>query len=436
MKVAMIGAGYVGLVSGAGFAEIGHDVAVADVDTRRIGSLREGRIPIYEPGLEELVRRNAAEGRLSFTSEVAKAVSDADIVFVAVGTPSRGDGGADLGAVFAVAETVAAHARKDAVVALKSTVPVGTNARVRRIVGPDIQVVSNPEFLKEGEAVDDFLRPDRVVVGVSEGDARARDVVERLYKPLRLEAGRIFWMEPASAELTKYVANTMLAMRISFMNEIAGLCEAVGADVHDVRLGVGSDARIGPRFLYAGPGYGGSCFPKDVRALVDTAREHGLELQLAVATHLVNERQKGLMLRRLRKAFGGDLRGRRVAVWGAAFKPRTDDLRESPALTLIDGLLSEGVRVAVHDPAARDGIAARYGGSVDVIDDPYDAASGAEALVLATEWDDYRNPDFGRLAQLMARPFLLDGRNVWSGRELAAAGFTYEGIGVRVARSA
>lgn len=434
MKVCMVGTGYVGLVSGAGFAETGATVVCADIDATKIAKLRAGEMPIFEPGLDELVARNVAEGRLSFSDDVPAAIAGAQIVFIGVGTPMRADGGADLTAVDAVAQAVAQHATRECVLVCKSTVPVGTNQRVKRLVREaphTVHVVSNPEFLKEGDAVNDFLRPDRIVVGVDDGDTFARDLMGRLYHPLCLDRDRIVWMDPASAELTKYVANTMLAMRISFMNEIAALCEKVGADVHQVRLGVGTDVRIGPKFLYAGPGFGGSCFPKDINALVHTGREHGLELDLAVATELVNQRQKGVLFRKLRHHFEGDVRGRRVAVWGIAFKPRTDDIRDSAALTLIDSLLADGARVVAHDPEGLENARARYGERVELVTDPYAAAKDADALVLVTEWGQYRNPDFERLRTEMRRPLLLDGRNIWSTYNLGALGFTYEGIGVR-----
>lgn len=434
MKICMVGSGYVGLVSGAGFAETGNDVVCADIDPEKVRKLQAGVVPIFEPGLGDLIDRNVAQGRLRFSNDVAGSVRDAQAIFVAVGTPQRSDGAADLSAVDAVAQMVAEHASRECVLVCKSTVPVGTNARVRRLVADakvKVHVVSNPEFLKEGAAVGDFLRPDRIVVGVDPDDTFARETMTRLYHPLCLDRDRMVWMDPASAELTKYVANTMLAMRISFMNEIASLCEKVGADVHHVRHGVGSDERIGPKFLYAGPGYGGSCFPKDVKALVHTARDHGLELDLAVATDKVNQRQKGLLFRKLKQHFDGDLRGKRVCVWGLAFKPRTDDLRESAALTLIDSLLADGAIVHAHDPEAEENARTHYGERVRFFDDAYDAAHEVEALVLVTEWRQYQNPDFDRLKQVMARPVLLDGRNIWSEYGVREMGFTYDGIGVK-----
>lgn len=433
MKICMIGSGYVGLVSGAGFSETGHDVICADIDASKIERLKRGEIPIFEPGLDSMVARNAAAGRLTFSNDVAGSIAQAQVVFCAVGTPMRQDGAADLSAVDAVALEVARSATRECVLVMKSTVPVGTNARVRRLVANathTVHCVSNPEFLKEGDAIGDFMRPDRIVVGVHPDDAFSRDLMSRLYHPLNLDQDRIVWMDPASAELTKYVANTMLAMRISFMNEIAMLCEKVGADVHHVRHGVGSDARIGPKFLYAGPGYGGSCFPKDVSALIHTARDHGIELELAVATDQINRRHKGVLFRKLRALFDGDLRGKRIAIWGVAFKPRTDDLRESPALALIDSLLAEGAQVAAHDPEAHVNARALYGDRIELPSDPYAAADKADALVLVTEWRPYQNPDFDRLKSTMRRALLLDGRNIWSGYNLRKQGFTYDGIGV------
>lgn len=436
MKICVVGTGYVGLVSGAGFAECGNEVVCVDIDAAKIARLEKGEIPIFEPGLDAIVERNVKGGRLRFSPEVRASIADAQLIFIAVGTPMRADGAADLSAVDAVAREVKEYAGRECALICKSTVPVGTNARVRAIVEGSkvpIHVVSNPEFLKEGDAVNDFLRPDRIVVGVREGDAWAHETMERLYHPLCLDVDRVVWMSPESAELTKYVANTMLAMRISFMNEIAHLCEQVGADVHSVRHGVGSDARIGGKFLYPGPGYGGSCFPKDVSALIYTAREHGVELALATATDEVNKRQKRLLPTKLAEHFAssGGLRGKRIAVWGISFKPRTDDLRESPALTLIDTLLEAGAIVSAHDPEAHENAKALYGDRIALPRDHYDAAKDADALVLVTEWRQYQNPDFERLLQLMKGRLLLDGRNIWSGYGLRKLGFQYEGIGVQ-----
>jgi UDPglucose 6-dehydrogenase len=435
MRLCVVGTGYVGLVSGACFAEIGNDVTCADIDRSKIDRLRAGEIPIFEPGLDDLVERNCAAGRLRFTEEVETAVAQADVVFIAVGTPSRADGGADLSAVDAVANCVRERATREVVLVVKSTAPVGTNARLRRIVEGSkqrIHVVSNPEFLKEGDAVNDFMRPDRVVLGYDENDTFARQVMGRLYHPVSLNSDKIIWMDPASAELTKYVANTMLAMRISFMNEIAGLCEHVGAHIHHVRHGVGSDERIGSKFLYAGPGYGGSCFPKDVKALVQTAREHGFEIELAATTDRVNQRQKGILGRKLRAALGEDVRGKRIAVWGLSFKPRTDDCRESPALTLIDALLADGASILAHDPEAMPIIRSMYGDRITLVDNAYDACKQADALVLVTEWREYQSPDFERIRASLARPILIDGRNIWSSYGLTKQGFQYQWIGVKL----
>jgi UDPglucose 6-dehydrogenase len=434
MKVTMVGTGYVGLVSGVCFAETGNDVTCLDIDVNKVEQLRAGKVPIFEPGLEEMLIRNRDAGRLTFTSDVAAAISDADVIFIAVGTPSRPDGGADLSQVDTVALAVREHATREVVLVNKSTVPVGTNARVRRLVEggrAPIHIVSNPEFLKEGDAINDFMRPDRVVLGCDDREGFARDLMDRLYHPVSLNADKIVWMDAASAEVTKYVANTMLAMRISFMNEIAALCDAVGADIHSVRHGVGRDDRIGSKFLYAGPGYGGSCFPKDVKALVQTAREHGLEIELASATDRVNQRQKSALVRKVRTAVGGDVRGKRVAVWGLSFKPRTDDVRESPALTLIDALLADGASVAAHDPEAMDAVRALYGDKVTLVKNAYDACKEADALVLVTEWREYQNPNFKRIKELLGRPVVVDGRNIWSSYGLTKQGFEYRGIGVR-----
>jgi UDPglucose 6-dehydrogenase len=435
MKLTMVGTGYVGLVSGACFAETGTDVTCLDIDAAKVERLNGGEIPIFEPGLEDLVIRNRKAGRLKFTNDVQAAIRDADVVFIAVGTPSRSDGGADLSQVDSVAKAVREYAENELVLVNKSTVPVGTNARVRRLVEGakvPIHVVSNPEFLKEGDAVADFLKPDRVVVGCDADDTFARETMARLYHPVTLIGDRMVWMDPVSAELTKYVANTMLAMRISFMNEVALLCEATGGDVHSVRKGVGSDNRIGNKFLYAGPGYGGSCFPKDVKALVHTARENGLELELSAATDRVNQRQKSVLVRKVRQALGGDVRGKKVAVWGLSFKPRTDDCRESSALFLIDAMLADGAVIAAHDPEAMDVVKAQYGDKIELVENAYDAVKDADVLVLVTEWSEYNNPNFKKIKTLLKQPQVVDGRNVWSTYGLKKLGLEYQGIGVKV----
>jgi len=434
MRIVVVGTGYVGLVAGTGFAEFGNQVTCVDTDASKVEMLRKGQIPIYEPGLEELVRRNAAEERLSFSTDLATAVRDAQVVFIAVGTPPRPDGGADLKYVMAVAESLAQHLTRDAVVVLKSTVPVGTNDKVQdylnREAKVNVTVVSNPEFLKEGDAINDFLKPDRVLCGCR--DDHGRSVMRKLYSPLQLVSDRLLFVDPRSAEMAKYVANAMLATRISFMNDIARLCEAVGADVTNVRKGVGTDSRIGAKFLFPGAGYGGSCFPKDVDALLFLAREHNVDLSLVRATEEVNARQKGLLFEKLTKHLGS-VADKRIALWGLAFKPRTDDVREAPALTLISRLVEAGAEVRAHDPAARATARAALGPVADkviFVDHPYDATVGADALVLVTEWQEYRSPDLERLSNQMRRKLLLDGRNVWAAVDPEAAGFTYEGIGL------
>lgn len=432
MQVCIAGAGYVGLVSGACFAETGHQVVCMDIDERRIAQLTRGKVPIFEPGLEELVERNVRDGRLRFSSDAKASIGGSQVVCVAVGTPPQPDGSVELRYVDAVAQAVRDYAEQPTVLMLKSTVPVGTNARIRRIVSEaksPIRVVSNPEFLKEGDAVRDFMHPERVVIGCDQ-DHDIKRLVRRLYHPFTLQGERIMWMDPASAELTKYVANTMLAMRISMMNEIATLCERVGANVHRVREAVGKDSRIGNRFLHAGPGFGGSCFPKDVRALVHSAREAGVALELARHTAEVNDRHKAELVKRLHRLCGRNLRGQRVALWGLAFKPRTDDVRESPALTLAQHLVEMGAHVAVHDPVAMRAAADTLGDDVEYCESAYDAAQGADALALLTEWRQYQSPDFERLRQCMRTPCLLDTRNIWSTYEPQTMGFRYAGIGV------
>ena len=433
MRIVVVGSGYVGLVAGTGFAEFGNTVTCVDNDARKIEALQGGRIPIYEPGLEELVRRNVADQRLSFSTDLAASVRDAEVVLIAVGTPPKADGSADLRAVMAVAESLRGALVRDTVVILKSTVPVGTNDKVQGILdgaSVKVTVVSNPEFLKEGDAINDFLKPDRVIVGAR--DEHGRTVMRRLYAPLQLTNDRLLFLDPRSAELAKYVANAMLATRISFMNDIARLCEAVGADVTAVRKGVGADARIGSKFLFAGAGYGGSCFPKDVDALLHLGREVGVELALVAATEAVNDRQKDVLFTKLTRRLG-DLAGKRVALWGLAFKPRTDDVREAPALRLIAQLLAVGAEVRAHDPAARDTAREALGEmahQVIFVDRPYDATVGADALVLVTEWQEYRSPDFERLRAQMRQRVLLDGRNIWAALDPEGHGFVYEGIGL------
>jgi UDPglucose 6-dehydrogenase len=424
----------VGLVTGTCFAATGQRVVCVDKDTSKIERLKRYEIPIYEPGLEEMVRENASAGRLTFSTDLAEAVRDVDLAFIAVGTPPTHDGEADLSAVFAVAEQLAEHATHDLVIVMKSTVPVGTNAQVQKLVAGakhDIQVTSNPEFLKEGGAINDFMYPDRIVIGVRPGHHRAKQLMTRVYHPLNLSNTKIVWMNPESAEVTKYAANTMLAMRISFMNELAVLCEEVGADVQSVRMGVGSDPRIGPQFLHAGPGYGGSCFPKDVKALVAVARRHGIELELADATNRVNVRHRSFVVRKLKRHFGNDLAGKRIAIWGLAFKPGTDDIRESPSITTIEFLLNEGCEVVGHDPEAMANIKDLFGEQVTLVDDAYDGVEGADALLLLTEWREYQYPEFERIRERMRTPVILDGRNIWVTYNLGDQGFQYAGVGIQ-----
>ncbi len=435
MKVAVVGTGYVGLVVGACLAETGNDVICADVDAPKIDGLKHNRLPIYEPGLEPLVSRNQREGRLQFTTDVGGAVEESDIVFIAVGTPPDEDGSADLQHVLAVARTVGQRMTRSKVVITKSTVPVGTAERVRTEVAKHTKtpfhVCSNPEFLKEGAAVEDFMKPDRVVVGVDSD--QAAKVLEELYAPFVRTGNPLIFMDIPSAEMTKYAANAMLATRISFMNQIARLCEAVGADVTLVRKGIGTDRRIGPAFLFPGPGYGGSCFPKDVQALIRMGQERGVPLDILAAVEAANERQKRLLFEKVERHFEGKLRGRAIGVWGLAFKAETDDVRESPALVLVEALLAAGATVRVHDPAALDAGRRRLGDRVTYAVHAFEVLAGADALVIVTEWLEYRNPDFPRMRQLMRRPLIVDGRNLYEPDRLAALGFTYDSIGRRLA---
>jgi UDPglucose 6-dehydrogenase len=432
MKIAVIGTGYVGLVAGAGFSDFGNDVVCVDVDAGRIERLKQGEIPIYEPGLSDLVARNAAAGRLAFTTSVAEAVPGAEVVIIAVGTPTgEASGAADLRYVLEAAEQVGRALTGWAVIVTKSTVPVGTAEKIRatlaRVTKEPHSVASNPEFLKEGDALNDFMKPPRVVIGVD--DDRAKLALTRLYAPFVRTNDRVLVMDVKSAELTKYAANAMLATRISFMNELALLAEEVGADIEKVRRGVGSDPRIGRKFLFAGVGFGGSCFPKDVRALLHTACEFGAELGVVEAAERANERQKHVLAERVSAHFGGQLAGKRIAIWGLAFKPETDDIREAPALVLIEELLKAGAKVSAHDPVAMDNVRAKIGDAIEYARDMYDAANQADALVLVTEWHAFRHPDFERLKKSMKTAALFDGRNVWTPDEVRSLGFFYRGIG-------
>jgi UDPglucose 6-dehydrogenase len=432
MHVAVIGSGYVGLVAGACFAETGNDVTCVDVDADKIARLQRNEVPIYEPGLEPMVKRNQEEGRLTFTTDIATAVRDSRVIFIAVGTPPGEDGSADLKHVLAVAREVGRHMNEPKIVVTKSTVPVGTAEKVRAAVRAETDIAfavcSNPEFLKEGAAIEDFMKPDRVVVGVD--NEEAREVMGELYAPFTRQGGnRVLFMDIASAEVTKYAANAMLATRISFMNQIALFCELVGADVNHVRLGIGSDQRIGRAFLYPGPGYGGSCFPKDVKALIRTSDDLGLSLEVLKAVEEVNECQKRVVLQKTLRYLGQDLGGKIVGLWGLAFKAETDDMRESPTIPLIEGLLAAGARVQTHDPKATDSARVIFGDRLMYAADPYSAAHGADALIVMTEWLVYRNPDFERVRKLVRRPLLIDGRNLYDPERMAALGFEYHGIG-------
>src|SRR3989441_1117204 len=437
MRIAVVGTGYVGLVGGTCFAETGHLVNCVDVDEAKVQALRRGETPIYEPGLAELLGRNSKAERLSFTTDLAAAVRGAGVVFIAVGTPQGDDGNADLTMAMKVAHQIADAADRYTVIVNKSPVPVGTAARMQAEVSArtkvPVEVVSNPEFLKEGTAIDDFQRPDRIVIGSF--SERARAIVAELHAPFVRTESPIYFMDPASAELTKYAANAMLAMRISFINEMANLCERVGADVDAVRKALGADKRIGHPFLFPGVGYGGSCFPKDVKALVATARNQGLDFALLAAVDAVNDRQKRLLAQKARAHFGplGGLRGRKVAVWGLAFKPKTDDIRAAPALALIEELLADGAVIAAHDPVAMEPARRQLGDRIQYAANPYAAVQGAEALFLVTEWNEFRPPDFARAKQPTAKPAVFDGRNIWNPQRLAGLGFTYHGVGRRFA---
>lgn len=436
MKIAIVGTGYVGLVSGACFSEMGIDVTCVDIDERKISKLLNGEIPIYEPGLEELVKRNVEAGRLHFTTDLTTCLDDVEVVFSAVGTPPDEDGSADLKYVLEVARTFGRNIKKYTILVTKSTVPVGTAKKVKAAIleelekrgeNVDFEVASNPEFLKEGAAIKDFMSPDRVVVGVE--SERAQKVMTKLYRPFLMNNFRVYFMDVPSAEMTKYAANAMLATRISFMNDIANLCELVGANVDNVRKGIGTDDRIGKRFLYAGCGYGGSCFPKDVKALVHTGLENGYHLRVIEAVEEVNESQKHIVFDKLKTAFNGDLKGKRIAVWGLAFKPETDDMREAPALVIIDELLKAGAEVIVYDPIAMDECRRRIGDVVAYAKDMYEAVIDADAIALVTEWKLFRIPSWAIIHKAMKGNVIVDGRNIYDGDELKEIGFKYSRIG-------
>jgi UDPglucose 6-dehydrogenase len=431
MNVCVVGTGYVGLVAGTCFAECGNDVIGVDVDERKLGLLRQGKSPIYEPGLEELLRRNQKEGRLSFSNDLAAAVKKSLFCFIAVGTPERTDGAADLASVLDVAREIGQAIDGYRIVVNKSTVPVGTADRVRQTVGAvtsqPFDVVSNPEFLKEGAAIDDFMKPDRVVIGSD--SPKAIELMKELYAPFVRTENPILVMDNRSAEMTKYAANALLATRISFMNEVANLCERVGADVNLVRRGVGADRRIGQHFLFPGIGYGGSCFPKDVQAMIHTAEQYGLDSAMLRAVDAVNDRQKHVLVHKVKARFGENLRGKTFAIWGLSFKPRTDDMREAPSLTVVEGLLDAGATVRVHDPEALREARRYFTERVSYHEINYDALDGADALLILTEWNEFRRPAFARMKSLLKQPVIFDGRNLYEPADMAELGFVYHSIG-------
>lgn len=436
MKIAIVGTGYVGLVSGTCFAEMGADVTCVDVNEEKIKNLHQGIIPIYEPGLEEMVKRNVASNKLHFTTDLKDCLDEVEIVFSAVGTPPDEDGSADLSYVLEVARTVGRYMNHYLVLVTKSTVPVGTAKKVKAVIQEELDkrgmqiefdVASNPEFLKEGAAIKDFMSPDRVVIGVE--SEKAMKTLERLYHPFLLNSYRIIFMDIPSAEMTKYAANAMLATRISFMNDISNLCDLVGANVNSVRKGIGADARIGNKFLYSGCGYGGSCFPKDVKALLKTGEEYGYEMSVIKGVEKVNEYQKHLLFQKLKKHLSDNLSGKKIALWGLAFKPETDDMREAPALVLIKDLIQAGCQIRVYDPVAMTECKRRIGDVVYYANDIYDALDGVDALMLVTEWKAFRLPTWNIVKKVMRTPLILDGRNIYNREELESLGFTYEGIG-------
>ena len=438
MKIAVVGTGYVGLVTGTCFAEVGIEVTCVDIDQKKIDNLHQGILPIFEPGLEEMVTRNVEKGRLHFSTNLAEAIKGCDVAFIAVGTPPGEDGSADLKYVLAVARGIGEHMSSYSVIVTKSTVPVGTAAKVRaeieqalarRGAAIEFDVASNPEFLKEGAAIDDFLKPDRIVVGIASD--RAEEVMRRLYKPFLLNGHPIIFMDIPSAEMTKYAANSMLATKISFMNDVANLCEIMGADVNMVRRGIGSDARIGTKFIYPGIGYGGSCFPKDVKALIKTAQENGYDMQVLRAVEGVNENQKSVLFNKLSRHFGGELRGLKIAVWGLSFKPKTDDMREAPSLVIIGKLLAAGCTVTAYDPVAMPEARHSLGETITYAKDEFAALIDADALLVVTEWPDFRAPNFEVVGRLMKQKNIFDGRNIYDASVLKELGFVYHCIGIK-----
>lgn len=436
MKIAIVGTGYVGLVTGTCFAEMGIDVTCVDINTEKIENLEKGIVPIYEPGLDDMIARNVQAGRLHFTTDLRSCLDDVEVVFTAVGTPPDEDGSADIKYVLDVARTIGQNIKKHVLVVTKSTVPVGTAKKVRATIQAeldkrgekiDFDIASNPEFLKEGAAIKDFMSPDRVVVGVE--SELAKDIMTRLYRPFLLNNFRVIFMDVPSAEMTKYAANAMLATRISFMNDIANLCELIGADVNMVRKGIGSDTRIGQKFLYPGCGYGGSCFPKDVKALIHIGKENGYDMQVIEAVESVNENQKAVLVEKLRKYYGGELKGKTIALWGLSFKPETDDMREAPALVVIEKLLAEGCKVQAFDPIAVSECKRRIGETITYSSDMYGATQNADALLVVTEWKEFRMPNWETILKGMKKPVIFDGRNIYDPNELENNGFEYFCIG-------
>lgn len=438
MKIVIVGTGYVGLVTGTCFAEVGIQVTCVDIDQKKIENLKKGILPIYEPGLEELVERNVSKGRLHFSTNLAESIPGAEVAFVAVGTPPGEDGSADLKYVLGVARDIGKSMQNPLVVVTKSTVPVGTSEKVRAAVAEELKnrnsnlayyIASNPEFLKEGAAIDDFMKPDRIVVGVDHSEAET--IMRKLYKPFVLNGHPILFMDIPSAEMTKYAANAMLATKISFMNDVANLCEIVGADVNWVRKGIGSDPRIGNKFIYPGVGYGGSCFPKDVKALIKTAQERGYPMRILNAVEDVNNDQKFVMVKKVKKHFGDSLKGKHFAVWGLSFKPKTDDMREAPSLVIIEELLKAGATVSAYDPVSMHETSKTLKDTITYANEPMDAVKGADALLLVTEWTEFRSPDFTEIKKELKSPVVFDGRNIYDREELQKLGFEYYGIGLK-----
>lgn len=437
MKITIVGSGYVGLVTGTCFSEVGINVVCVDIDAKKIDNLKKGIIPIYEPGLDEMISRNVEKGRLHFSTDLPGCVNDSDVIFIAVGTPPDEDGSADLKYVLDVARTIGRHMDRHMTVVTKSTVPVGTAAKVRNAIqeeldkrGLDISfdTASNPEFLKEGDAINDFMKPDRIVVGVE--SERTEELMSRLYKPFTLNGHPVIFMDVPSAEMTKYAANAMLATKISFMNDVANLCEILGADVNMVRRGIGSDSRIGNKFIYPGIGYGGSCFPKDVQALIRTADSVGYSMRILKAVEAINYDQKSLMFNKFMKYFNGNVKGKTVAIWGLSFKPQTDDMREAPSLVIIEKLLEQGCRIKAYDPVAMDESRRRIGDAIEYCKDPYEAAIDADALILITEWTEFRYPNWTVIKKLLKTPVVFDGRNIYDPKEMKKLGFHYYGVGI------